>query len=302
MSILVSRYHSAIKSNLPLEKIFRFREIGYIEDTLDQLIKQLDLSEVELWLIFRLANQNYEITISESKKKQIVFIVADESDVIPENVLETSYAVFRQYLPDEVRYSKVFHLPVGPSRVSEHLPYKAIEDRKYNVFFSGNLHLGRKELYDNFTKLRFLPFSIKHRIQGIRKASYDDYYSKSYIRFNKGFHTGLRPGDYAKALYDAKITLCPYGLSSRETMRHFEAMRAGTIIVTKPMPNHFCYQEAPFVTIDKWSDLDEKIDVLLSNEKLLKEYHERTLSWWNNWCSPKAVANYIVTRLNTISG
>lgn len=292
--------YEVIKSNIPIEKILLFREVGYIESVLDALIKELDISEFEPWLIFRLSSHREQISIPVSKRKQIVFIIADESDFIPEIILKTSHAIFRQYLPDNLDYNHVFHLPVGPSRVSQCRPYKPVENRRYNVFFSGNLHLGRRELYNNFTRMRLLPFSMQHRIQGVRKAVYDTHYPQSYIRFSKGFHTGLDPNDYAEILYNSKITLCPYGLSSKETMRHFEAMRAGTLVVTKPMPAHHCYQKAPFITIEHWKNLDEQIEFLLSSRTLLRERQEQTLSWWNEVCSPKAVASYIIDRLSTI--
>ena len=83
--------------------------------------------------------------------------------------------------------------------------------------------------------------------------------------------TGRRPFDeYIKTLSESKICLSPFGMGELG-FRDFEAMKYGTIILK---PSHKLVDSVPNMMIDDetfiacnydWSDLEEKIDYVLSN-------------------------------------
>ena len=89
--------------------------------------------------------------------------------------------------------------------------------------------------------------------------------------------TGRRPfEEYIKTLSQSKICLSPFGMGELG-FRDFEAMKYGTIILK---PSHKLVDSIPNIMIDDktfiackydWSDLEEKIDYILSNFEELNE-------------------------------
>jgi hypothetical protein len=82
--------------------------------------------------------------------------------------------------------------------------------------------------------------------------------------------------EYVKNLWNSKISLSPYGMGEL-CFRDFESMQYGTIILK---PSHKLVASTPNIMIDDetfiackydWSDLEEKIDYILSNFNELNE-------------------------------
>ncbi|KAA5548316.1 glycosyltransferase family 47 protein [Adhaeribacter rhizoryzae] len=283
-----------IKINIPEEKLLSFRELGYIDKVLDELFKISNLTDYEVIIYFKLNNDKKKIEIEPSSKKQIVFFVCDESDVYPDDfILNQIFLGFRHYLPCKSFKNKLFYLPVGYSRNFDSQPVVPIERRSINVFFSGNLHLGRARLYRYFTKLRFLPFAILYRLQKRSQSNFSYKFPNSHIQFNNGFHTGLSSTEYNKMIYKSKIVLCPPGLNQKETMRHFESMKAGSIIISERMPNVHTYQNSPMIFVEHWNEIDSILKELINSPQQLANLHKETLKWWQNVCDEKSTAKYI---------
>jgi len=253
-------------------------------------------------------NSMYDFIADNSKiKKVVVLYFSDEKSTIPHSLMQTGvYAVFKNYMPTELLYGNLFHLPLGYLKTTKHFPVVDINKRKINVFFSGALHGTRLKFFKNFTVIRFLPMrywlSVFHYFKKLVSHTYDSFYPSSYIRFNKhGFRSGMSPQLYSEMLYDSKIALCPKGILSAETFRHFEAMRAGCVIISEQLPQTFFYQGSPMLSIDDWSQVDSIIKDLLRSPEKLAGIHRRTLVWWEEVCSERAVAGYIVAKLRQLA-
>lgn len=104
------------------------------------------------------------------------------------------------------------------------------------------------------------------------------------------FHDAVRHADtYSELLMNSRIALCPRG-GSLETYRYFEALRCGAIPVSERLPDRPFYTAAPGLRVRRWAELPAVLDQLLSDRTALQAAHERALRWWNERCSPRAVA------------
>lgn len=103
--------------------------------------------------------------------------------------------------------------------------------------------------------------------------------------------------DYSETMMNTKVCLVPRG-TSFETCRLFEAMKNGCIVVTEALPSRWYLDGAPVIKINGWQDLEGILTNLLSNEKLMLEFHQESLNWWNNRCSEAVVGEYIAAQLN----
>ena len=108
---------------------------------------------------------------------------------------------------------------------------------------------------------------------------------------------GLPGEKYAEMLSNSKVALCPPGYHTPETFRHFEAMRAGTIVVSEPLPELDFYVGSPIVTVRNWGDARKAVSDLLGDIDALQERQEQTLHWWEQHCSERAVARRMASKL-----
>jgi hypothetical protein len=150
-----------------------------------------------------------------------------------------------------------------------------------------------------FVHFDFLEEDI--RIEKTDKRQIIAHFPRSFIRFSNGFHCGLTPEEYSARLYDSQIVLCPPGLSQPETIRHYEAMRAGCIVILEPLPDTYFYRNSPIIIIRNWREAQQKILHLLANPAEMVSLQHQILDWWNNRCAEKAAAQYIFSKLQTLS-
>lgn len=288
-------------ANLPEAQFYAFRETGYA----GALLKMLDKNYAELFqeydvlLYFQLVHDPPVWKLQGFKKPLILFIAGHEAPGLPEEVIQSAAFIFKQYLDPRVsvRHPHVFRIPVGPSSVFPERAVLPFDERMGNVFFAGNLHRGRKRLYQQLSGLKWLPFPLLYRVRQYLKKDFSDRLPASTITFSGQFHTGFSPGDYASRLADAKMVLCPYGVDAQETMRHFEAAKQGCIVVTDRMPDVWYYRDAPFVTIKGWKHVITTLTALLNDQDGLQQKHAETLEWWQNVCAPEAVCRYIISKI-----
>src|ERR1700684_4709093 len=101
---------------------------------------------------------------------------------------------------------------------------------------------------------------------------------------------------------DTKICLAPRG-SSVETYRFFEAMRQGCVVICDRLPPHCFYVGCPAIQIDDWSNLEAEVNALSADPERLTDLHRRSLAWWDEKLSERAVAQQVIARcLETASG
>jgi hypothetical protein len=97
---------------------------------------------------------------------------------------------------------------------------------------------------------------------------------------------------YTEIMADTKIALAPRG-SSVETYRFFEAMRQGCIVICDRLPPHWFYVGCPAIQIGDWGDLEAEVKALSADPERLKDLHRRSLAWWDEKLSERAVAQVI---------
>jgi hypothetical protein len=228
--------------------------------------------------------------------------LSDESSAPPDDAAEKFEHVFKCYsLPDSYP-SNAHPFPLfGSSDVLGQHPLP-IEERTYDVFFSGNLNRNRAGLFLRLTfpaldQLPSLPLgantqrclaAICRLLNASRlcRASLPS----SFIQFNHGFARGLTPKDYTFHLARAKICLCPPGFITNETMRHFEAMRLGCVVVSENLPPSPFYSGSPIIQRPGWRGIRGAIKTLLQDHQRLVQISSETQAWWIEHCSPNSAA------------
>lgn len=236
----------------------------------------------------------------QNDKKKILFYLGDAGGSIDPRPISAYFdLVFKTHLEVEFMSENVLPIPLGYVNDVPHLPVKPIQDRNYNVFFSGDLNRNRVDLYrsfltmGNFIPKRGLPSTLFRNLLINSKNDFSSHYPESLIVFNKGFKKGFTPQKYGEVLADSKIILSPMGFGNAECFRDFEAMRAGCVIISDQLPNYEFYHGSPIIQVDNWKDGLSWVDKLLGDEEMLLDYHLKTVEWWDTKCSEKAVASYM---------
>ena len=286
---------SSVFSNIPLEQIFKFPEVGYLEEIIKYILESNEANKYDIFLNFRNTYDKTKVDVPETSKELISFITVDESGYVPEEIIKASKFVFKPYYgKDFIKYKNLFHIPQG---YSHHVPateVKTILERSNNVFFIGNLHVGRQNFYRFFTKGYFIPFSILHRSRRLLGENFNYFYPDSIIQFTRTFNSGMDKYTYANYLNDSKIVLCPPGNPNVESLRIFEAMRAGCIVISEKLPPLRWYEKSPIIQVNNWRQAHRMITSILKEPNQLQDLHLKTLAWYENVCSPAAVSQYIV--------
>ncbi len=291
----------SVSSNIELSKLLKIVETGYFPRIWDELIQHPDHSRYHWHLRFKRATDPpikwEDIQLNDPA---VVIILGDESSYQPLEAPSKVKAIFKCYLNDQPMDQRIFHLPVGPNPGIQALAPKPVKERPVNVFFSGNLHTGRKKLYQFFTSIRFLPFAVHHRLRNILGTNFHDRFPNSFINFTNKFQAGLSYEEYSRLLHDSKIVLCPPGNPGFETMRHYEALRAGCIVIGEPFHTTHFLNSAPIQFIDDWRDLEELVGALLADEERMNVLRDEAVNWWKRSGSERAVANYIYNCLSDL--
>ena len=111
-----------------------------------------------------------------------------------------------------------------------------------------------------------------------------------------GWNNGVSKEEYSEILNNTKIALVPCGSASYETFRFFEAMMCGCVVLGIDLPRVPFYNEAPYGRISDWTHIEENIDQLLSNFDL-SEASKKSYGWYDKYCSPRGLANYIKSKM-----
>jgi hypothetical protein len=294
-----------VYSNIKAAEFAAKYEAPLMQQTLLELTSQSPEFFSEFCVCILLNNgvdvKNWNLAHFNDKRK--VFILFDEMGRVPHELVQpSSNVVFHAYLSfaeNEKQYINLFHYPLGCNSFVPETPSIPASERKYNVFFSGNLHIGRKKLFQKLTHLPFVPLAILTRIQKFYKSQFDDKFSSSYIRFTNGFSQGLSFSEYAACLSQSKIILSPPGISNLECFRHYEGLRAGCIVLAERLPIKRQYCGSPIFEIGNWSNGFKVIEELLADPERLNSVSKNSRDWYLNHFSPKAVAKYILESVNS---
>jgi hypothetical protein len=194
-------------------------------------------------------------------------------------------------------------VPLGYARQTD-LPGKPFESRRYPVGFLGSIE-NREYSWLSPKRLVASPKVIARSrmaasLEKMAAAAPDTVFYGTTASFTESTMTGA--GDrYSEIMADTKIALSPRG-SSVETYRFFEAMRQGCVVICDRLPPHWFYGGSPAIQIDDWGNLDATVSALLADPKRLEELHCKSLAWWEEKLSERAVAQMIAGRLEAPGG
>lgn len=257
-------------------------------------------------------------TASYSKRKSnVLFWIGDEEGYIPSNAVFSRFDyVFKVHLKNRdaidiknginIFRPGLYHFPLLTIDDVPELPILPFCERKYSLYFCGNLNKNRVSFYIALNKkasllARLDYFLLKNNLRGgdrlyeycFRNKSFDisSLYDNAYIRFYSGFNNGDDYNKYAYYLQNSNIVLSPKGFHSTECFRLYEAMRQGCVVITEPLPHVWCYKNAPCITINSWKDLSF---TLLDNERVSDKWSPSEIRrYYEERLSIQGIANYV---------
>jgi hypothetical protein len=245
------------------------------------------------------------IALNPGGPDRVLILIADEREVFPVQDFTSYRAIFRSYGCPAAGRSGVHSFPVGYLNAAGLAESVNFDRRPITAFFSGYLNRNRLDLYKQFrpvwwlgkrnlSKNRYVRELARRAIEKLTKErSFPGAVAGGHIAFTEWFGKGLAPDEYARTLADTKIAICPPGFVSHETIRHWEAMRLGCVVISAPLPPNRFYQNSPILQLEDWSELKPTITRLLENPAELRLRHQATVDWWNQVCSESAVADYM---------
>lgn len=262
-------------------------------------------------------------TANYSKEKNnVLFWIGDEEGYMPSDTVFSRFNyIFKVHLKNKdaidiknginIFRPGLYHFPLLTIDDVPELPILPFYERKYSVYFCGNLNKNRVPFYVALNKkvsllARLDNFLLKYNLRGgdrlyelcFKNKSFDiSYlYDNACIKFYSGFNNGDNYNKYAHFLQNSKIVLSPKGFHSTECFRLYEAMRQGCIVVTEPLPHVWCYKDAPCITIDSWKNLSSN---LLNNAQVFNKWSPNMIrKYYDERLSVKGIANYVGSILN----
>jgi hypothetical protein len=194
-------------------------------------------------------------------------------------------------------------LPLGYARQTD-LPGKPFESRRYLVGFLGSIE-NRDYPKSSVKRLVTTPkviarLRMAHSLEKLAASAPESVFYGRTASFTESTMTGA--GDrYTEIMADTKIALSPRG-SSVETYRFFEAMRQGCVVICDRLPPHWFYEGCPAIQIDDWANLEAEVRALSADPERLTDLHRRSLAWWDEKLSERAIARVIARCLEAPRG
>lgn len=249
-----------------------------------------------------------KINLLKGDSSHVLILIADEQAVFPVEEFSSYRAIFRAHGNPPGGSSGLHAFPIGYFNEVGHECGLPFDTRPVSIFFSGFMNRNRVDFYKQFKSLWWLP---KRNLQGrylkelarravvrlSKRKNFDNVLPEARVSFSDGFGKGLLPAEYARTLAETKIALCPPGFVMAETIRHWEAMRLGCIVISAPLPPIHFYKGGPIIELEDWSKLIPTLKALLDDPEGMRRRHEATVDWWNRVCSEAAVADYMANIL-----
>jgi len=286
-------------------------ESAFLEDYFDQL---------ELLLGSRADNWQFDIlhhnsltsvpALPEGERNRVLLWFSDEASGSAFAAATRYQHVFKSYALDDERLPNVYPFPIFGAAEVRRQPLIPWQQRKIGVFFSGNLNANRLDL---FLRLRFPVLDLLPTIwlgaffnRALARACKTFALNKhslspagdAFLRFTDEFGSGMARDKYARQLADSKIVLCPAGFISMETMRHFEAMSLGCVVLSCKLPESPFYSNSPILQLPSWRGISRTVSNLLQDEYKLERLSSASRTWWQKYCSPEAAAEETAKVLN----
>lgn len=238
----------------------------------------------------------------------ILIVLGDNSGEHYTEMFSGFRVVFKVHLPDA--YENIYPVPLGYTNMQLFGSSESVINRTINVFYSGNINAHRVDLWRALSfknpwprrniRSRLIRRGIVWVIRRLNLCnSFIFPFPDSIIRFTPGFAKGMDAEDYSCHLIESKISISPFGFGRAECFRHFESMRAGCIVITDRLPDTWYFKDSPIIQINHWTSLKSLVGSLLANPQQMEEIQQKTIKWWEQFCSPSAVAAYMADVIST---
>jgi hypothetical protein len=285
-------------------------ESHYLKQVLEKLREEMrgDFENFRFYIFSsREINDNLPFSAYLPENNKILIYTSDENSRYPQVLSPCYHSIFKSYLPYEISRSNIHSFPVGLVNDVPQLTPTPISQRPIDVFFRGQLTSNRIPLYRaligkpkrEITLTEKIKFKLLKEFLRITNKDFTKNLNspftpfKTDINFNYKFKSGLTPTEYGQILNQSKVVLCPKGWKSSETFRHLEAARAGSIVITEELPQTRLYQSSPFLTVKTWEEGITKTKDILNDKNQQEEISMATIKWYEETCSPKAIANHM---------
>ena len=263
-------------------------------------------------------------SIKDPYKKKILIQWEDQLGTEPSKEIMNSFlCVFKTHLRKKSEtFKNLYSYPLGiPYKIKE-LPIIPINERKYDIFYSGNLNKNRYNFFSSLvyikpsfrkliilpilyiaskfeynTKLRNTSLRLKSLAFKLKATNFDDVFQNSVIKFTRSFEAGLPPEQYAEILSQSKIVLSPKGFFNTECFRFYEALRQGCVVITEKLPETDYYNNKYFIEVKSWRNIDKIINSLLCNKENLEKMSLQGRKYYQKELSPKGVATYLKNKI-----
>ena len=199
----------------------------------------------------------------------------------------------------------VHNIPVGYADQDD-LPLKPLDERAYDLYFSGSVsnqefpwytpqHWLRTPKDVARTQLIEAMQTLRDRRPGAQ-VEIDARLSYMPQRRRSGADV-VEERSYSEMMMDTRI--CPVPRGTRiETPRLYEAMRYGCVIVTEPLPDRWYTRGLPALILHDWADLPDVAAALLDDPDRMQALHQQALAWWRSVCSEAPVGRFMADKIN----
>lgn len=308
----------------PWEKVYMQ---AYVKGLLDELSVSMDQFSSYKFYFLHATEGIIPDSINDKYEKKILIQTGDQLGHEPnEQVMKSFLFVFKTHLRYQTdKYKNLAPYPLGLPSDTPILPIKKISDRKFDVFYSGNINNNRLDFYNSllsyqsnnikwiiakliigtlkilrkYEKLRNIELKVKGSLFRMNCYNFDNIFPNSYIRFTRAFQAGLDINDYAKMLSESKIILSPKGFFNTECFRLYEALRQGCIVITEPQPKRsIFYDNSRYIEVDKWDNIGDLILKLLKDNDKLQSMSDAGVEYYNEHLSPIGAAHYVIETIN----
>ncbi len=255
-------------------------------------VLQKELSEDYVICIVLFNEPLLPISKSDPRKK-IVIMLSDEVGITP-CWLDDADIIFRTLSSNSCcDYKKIFPIPTGyfapllGHSYEGELPKKSLADRDSDIFYSGKATKGERLFF----------YKRAHRLT--KKFS-------GIINGTTGWMQGetyMDTDTYYAHLNNCRIAFAPKAYVTPETIRYIEAFESGCITITDHpihQQNHnlWYYEGSPAIFLKSWWQLNPRMISKLLAPDSVDEYQEKNITYYNSKLSSRAVAQYILDRID----
>jgi len=280
----------------------RFRERRYLIDLLNAAFDHPSWpTQVDTAVVLSAHARHAQWpSLEQSASPPLIIAIGDEDAQLRPALIQAGAAIVQQYVADAPdRPTPIFNLPLGPGGDDKTPPIRPWQERDIDIVFIGHLHRRRWALARGLGAVRALAIPLPDTaLSLIRRAAIVPVAipdCASHIQFTERFGGGQPRAEYLSLLSRARIALVPQGFKQAETFRHYEAARAGCVLVGTALPT----QRLPVLSPPTHPLLSDWLRGLLRNPVALEAQHRAVVQAWTQRGRASSVGHALAQKLQT---